>query len=143
MFSDVAAAVGGDSFQAADRDRPLIDTIASASRLARTITDAPENPRKYIRRAVEKIRVRESALGDESNIAGHIGVRRTGPLAIHNLVEVGRVGCVGRVQVSRISATKGAGCGLPSVISRQILYQVTVRDKFLRRIPATLPQKNT
>ena len=92
---DVAAQVGGDALEAADRDRLLVDARAAARRLARAIARSPENPRENVRFPVEHVRVGVPSLRDHPDVLGHVGVRRTGPLAIDDLVEVAGITNVG------------------------------------------------
>ena len=66
----------------------LVDARAPAGRLARAIAGAPEDAREHVRLAVEHVRVGVAALGDEPDVLGDVGVRRAGPLAIDDLVEV-------------------------------------------------------
>ena len=48
----------------------------------------PRMPGKDVRLAVEHVRVGVPALRDQPDVLGHVGVRRTGPLAVDDLVVV-------------------------------------------------------
>ena len=90
MF-DLAAQIGSDAFQTADRNRFTIHTFPAAGRFARPIARAPENAREDIGFAVQHVRIGVSALRNEANVLGYVCVGRTRPLTIHNTVEVVRV----------------------------------------------------
>ena len=92
---DVAAMVGGDALQPADRDRLAVDAPAPARRLARPVARAPEDAREHVRLAVEHVGVGEPALRDQPDVFRDVGVRRTGPLAVDDPVVVVRVANVG------------------------------------------------
>ena len=70
---------------------------APARRLARPIARAPEDAREHVRLAVQHVRVGVPPLRDQPDVLGHVGVRRTRPLAIDDLVEVARIFDVGRL----------------------------------------------
>ena len=92
---DVVLVVGGDALQAADRHRLVLDAHAPAGRLARAVAGAPENARKHVRLPVDHVGVGVAARRDQPDIFGNGRVRRAGPLAIHDFVEVVRRGNVG------------------------------------------------
>jgi hypothetical protein len=79
-------------FFAADRDRLLLDAAAPARGLAGAIARPPQDAREDVRLAVEHVRVGVPTLSDESDVFGHVGVRRACPLAVDDLVEVVGVG---------------------------------------------------
>ena len=89
------AIVGGDALQPADGNRLPIDAPAPAGRLARPIARAPQDPREHVRFPIEHVSVGETALGDEADVLGDVGVGRTGPLAVDDPVVVVRIANVG------------------------------------------------
>ena len=88
--ADVVLVVGGDALEPADRDRLLLDAAAPAGRLAGAVAGASEDARKHIRMPVDHVGVAVAARRDQADIFGDRRVRRTGPLAIHDLVEIVR-----------------------------------------------------
>ena len=90
----IVAIVAGDALEAADGDRLAVDAAATARRLARPIAGAPEDAREHVRAAIEEVRFGEAPLGDQPDVLGDVGVRRTSPLAVDNLVVVARIGDV-------------------------------------------------
>ena len=88
---DVAAMIGGDALQPADRDRLPVDASAPARRLARPVAGAPEDAREDVRLAVEHVGVGVAPLRDQPDVFGDVGVRRARPLAVDDLVVVVRV----------------------------------------------------
>ena len=88
---DVVAQIGRDALEAADGDGLAIHAATAAGGLARTIASAAENRGKYIRLPVEHVGVGIAALRDQADVFGNVGVGRTGPLAVHNFVEVVRI----------------------------------------------------
>ena len=88
---DLAAMVGGNALQTANRHRLAIHALAPAGRFAGPVARSPENRRKNVRLAVEHIRVGVTALRDEADVFRDIGVRRTGQLTVHDLMEVIRI----------------------------------------------------
>ena len=95
---DLALLIGRHSLQAADRHRfglgavVLLDTAASASRLARPVTCAPQHARKHIRDPVDHVGVCVAPLANQTDVFGYRGMGRAGQLAIDNLVEICRAG---------------------------------------------------
>ncbi len=83
--------IGGDALEAADRDRLLLHAAAPAGRLAGAVAGAPEDPGKHIRLPVDHVGVGVTALSDQPDIFGDRRMRRTRPLAVHDLVEVIRI----------------------------------------------------
>ena len=94
---NVVTMVGSDPFETANGHRPVFDAAAATRRLAGPVTDAPEDAGKYVGIAVFDVGVAEATLGDQPNVQGNIGVCRTSPLTIHDLVEVIRVGGISRL----------------------------------------------
>src|SRR3954453_20183554 len=94
----IALVVGRDALQPADRDRFLLDANTATGRLARTIAGAAENAREDVRLPVDSPGLAEAAGGDQPDIFRHRRVRRGGPLAIDNLVEIVGISDVGRLQ---------------------------------------------
>src|SRR5581483_9160864 len=92
---DVAAQVGRDALEPANRDRFLVDARASARGLARAIARAPENSRENVRLAIEHVRIGIASLRNQPDVLGHVGVRRTSPLAIDDFMEVAGITNVG------------------------------------------------
>jgi hypothetical protein len=80
--------IGGDPLQSADRDRLVLDTTATARRLARPIAHAPQDAGEHVGLAVQEIRVVESALRDQTNVLWDVGVSRARPLTIDHVVKV-------------------------------------------------------
>ncbi len=85
---DVIAQVRSDALQAADGDRLRFDAAAAARGLARAIAHTSEYSREYVGFAIEHVRVAVPALGDQPDVGRHIGVSRTGPLAIYDAVKI-------------------------------------------------------
>src|SRR5207237_907821 len=56
----------------------------------------PENPRKYVRLPIDHIGIAIATRRDQPDVFGNGRVRRAGPLAIHDLVEVVSCRNVGR-----------------------------------------------
>ncbi len=94
---DVAAIIGCDALQTANRNRLLFDAPASARRLTRPIAHASEDAGEHIGLAIQQVRVAEPPLRHETDVLGNIGVRRTCPLAIYNAVKVFSPVGVGRI----------------------------------------------
>jgi hypothetical protein len=94
---DVVPVVGGDALQPADRHRLLLDPAAAAGRLAGPVADAAQDAREHIGLAVHHVGLGELALGDQADVFGNIGVRRTGPLAIHDPMKIIRFRSIGRL----------------------------------------------
>src|SRR6202040_762886 len=68
---------------------------APACRLARPIARASEDARKHVRLPIDHVGVAIAARSDQSNVFGDGCVCRTGPLAIHDLVEIVRIRDIG------------------------------------------------
>src|SRR5262249_47513713 len=83
------------ALQAADRDRLLLDAAAPACRLARPVAGASEDARKHVGLPIDHVGVAIATRRDQPDVFGNSGVCRTGPLAIHDLVEVVRISDVG------------------------------------------------
>ena len=87
--------ISGDTFEAANCDRRFIGATTPAGRFTGAITYAAENTGENIAFPVLYIRVSKVALGDLADVFRYVRMRRAGPLAIHNLVEIIRVICIG------------------------------------------------
>ena len=92
---DVVLVVGGHALQAADRHRLVFHAHAPAGRLARPVAGAPEHSRKHVRIPIDHVGVGIAARRDQPDVFGNGRMRRTSPLAIHDLVEVVGRGNVG------------------------------------------------
>src|SRR5262249_35093081 len=68
---------------------------APACRLARPVAGAPEDARKHVGLPIDHVGVAIATCRDQPDVFGNWGVCRTGPLAIHDLVEVVRISDVG------------------------------------------------
>ena len=86
--ADITAIVRGHALQPADRHGFVLDTTASADRLAGAIADPPEYPREDVGLAVQHVGVAEAAERNQANVLRHVGVGGTAPLAVHYLVKV-------------------------------------------------------
>src|SRR5581483_1749687 len=93
---DLALVIRGDTLQAADGNRLLLHAAAPACGLAGAIADPAEDARKDVALPIEHVCGRIAALRNQPDIFGYGGVRRTGPLAVDDLVEILRIGNVGR-----------------------------------------------
>ena len=87
--------IGSDPFQTANCDGFVFDTPATASRLAGTIADTPQNRGKNVGFPVEHVGVGKLALCDHSNIVRNVSVCRAGPLAVDNSMEIFGLGGIG------------------------------------------------
>ena len=109
---DVVLVVGGHALQAADRHRLglgrvlFLDPSAPAGRLAGPVAGAAEDAGEHVGHPVDHVGVAVAALPDQADVFGHGGVGGAGPLAIHDLVEVGRIGHVGGLH-DRLSPAAG------------------------------------
>jgi hypothetical protein len=97
---DVVAIVGGDAFQTTDGNRLFLDSAAPAGGFAGSIADSAQDTRKNVGLSIHHVRGGELALGDQSDVFGNIGVRRTGPLAIDHPMEIIRFRSIGRLHDS-------------------------------------------
>ena len=88
--TNVVLEVGRDTLEPADRDRLVLDAHAPTSRLAGTITGAPEDPREHVRLPIDHVRVAVATRGDQPDVFRNRCMCRTGPLAVHDLVEIVR-----------------------------------------------------
>ena len=86
-----------DALQPADGDGLSIDARAPAGRFARPVAGTPEDSRKDVGLTVEKVRVGELPLRDETDVLRHVRVRRTPPLTVHHAVVVGGIADVCRL----------------------------------------------
>ena len=121
----VVRQVGRHALQAADRDRLVFHATAAAGRLAGPVADAAEDAGKNVRLAVQQEGVGVLALGDQPDVAGHIGVRGARPLAVDNLVKVVGIPGIGRlhaalvlVKISGPQAGPKSGRGLYIAVPR-------------------------
>ena len=93
-----ALVVGRNAFEPANRDRLglgkifFLDPSSPAGRLAGPVASTAQNAREYIADPVDHIGVVVTTLGDQADVFGHRGMCRTGPLTIHDLVEIRGVG---------------------------------------------------
>src|SRR5205823_5674587 len=99
---DIAPEVGRYPLEATDGDRRAVDPGSAAGGLAGTIAGAAENGREYVRFPVDHVGVGVPPLSDQADILRHVGVRRTRPLTVHNLVEVVGIVDVGWFHVSAV-----------------------------------------
>jgi len=96
-----ALVVGRHALQAADRHRLglgqvlLLDAAAPAGRLAGAVAGASEDAGEDVAHPVDHVGLVVATLGDETDVLGNRGVRRARPLAVDDLVEIGRVVHVG------------------------------------------------
>ena len=92
--ADIALEIGGDALEPADRHRfrllavVFLHAAAAAGRFARPIAGAAEDAGENVRFPVHQIGVVVTAGGDQADVVGHRRMRRTGPLAIDDLVEI-------------------------------------------------------
>ncbi len=84
----IVAMVGGNTLEAADRHRLVLDAPAPAGGLARAIAHPPQNPREDVGVAIHHVCIGEAPLGDQADVLRDIGVGRTGPLAIDDSMEI-------------------------------------------------------
>src|SRR5579871_5511942 len=96
--------IRSDALQAADRDGLAFGlalfgkAAAAAGWLAGPIAGTPENSREHVRFAIEHVGIGETALRNQSDVFGNVGVGRASPLAIDDLVKIPRVVNVGACQ---------------------------------------------
>ena len=93
--ADVALVIRCHALQPTDRDRLLLRAHAAAGRLAGTVAGASEDARKYVGLPVDHVRLGVAFLDDQPDVLGYGRVGGTCPLAIHDLVEIGRVPDIG------------------------------------------------
>ena len=93
---NLAAQVGGHPLETTDRHRLSIYALPTARRFARPVTSAPKNCRENIRFAIEHVGIGIPALGYQPYIFGNVRVRGTGPLAVHDSMEIVRILGIGR-----------------------------------------------
>src|SRR5439155_4503722 len=104
IAADIALVVGGDALQPTDRDGLLLDPAATAGRLAGPVAGPPENTGKDVRFPIDRPRVAKAPRRDQSDVLRYRRVRRTGPLAIDDLMEI-----VGIADVSGLQYASPAG----------------------------------
>src|SRR5690554_101438 len=95
--------IGSHALESANRDRFVFYTTAPARRFAWPVARASKYARKNVRFAVEQIGVSVAPFGNQPDIAWNIGVGRTGPLAIDDLVIVSWIGNIRRCHARRTS----------------------------------------
>src|SRR5262249_36692829 len=95
-LANILLEVGGDAFQPTNSDGLILHAHAAAGGLARPVAGAAENSGKHVGFPVDHVGVAVAASGDHPDVFGNGRVRRTGPLAVHDLVEVVRPRNVGR-----------------------------------------------
>ena len=76
----------------------LLDPGSTAGRFARAITRSTEHARKNVAFPINQVGVGVAFLRNQPDVLGHRRMRRTGVLAIHDFVEIFRIGCVSRFQ---------------------------------------------
>ena len=94
--ADVVLEVGCYALEAADRHRLFLHASAPAGRFARPVARAPEDSGKHVGLPVDHVGVAVAPGRDQTDVFGDGCVCRTGPLTIHDLVEVVRRRNVGR-----------------------------------------------
>ena len=77
---------------------PFLHPPAPAGRLAGPVAGAPEDAGEDVGHPVDHVGVAVAALRDQADVFGDGGVRRTGPLAIDDLVEIAGAGGIGGLQ---------------------------------------------
>src|SRR5204862_1935453 len=88
--SHVVAEIGGNALQPADGHGLAVHATTAAGWLARPIARPAQNAREDVRFAVEEIRLRVPALGDQPDVLRYVGVGRTCPLAVdYSMVVLG------------------------------------------------------
>ena len=92
---DVVAQVRRNALEPADGDRLSVYSSAPAGRLAGPVAGAAEDAREDVGFPVEQVGLGVASLGDQPEVFRHIGVRRTGPLAVYDLMVVLRIRGVG------------------------------------------------
>ena len=78
----------GDALQPADGDRLFFDAAAPAGGFAGPVANPAQDARENVGFAIHHVGFGEFALSDQTDVLGNVGVRRTGPLAIYNPMEV-------------------------------------------------------
>jgi hypothetical protein len=102
-MTDVVSMIGSDALESADGDRFSIDATAPAGGLAGSVAGPAEYAREDVRLPVDHVRVGVVAVRDQPDVFRHIGVRRTGPLAVDNLMVVLGIGDVSGAQALTLS----------------------------------------
>ena len=80
--------IRGNALQPADGDRFFLDAAAAAGGFAGPVAHPAQNAGENIGFAIHHVGLGELALSDQADVLGNVGVRRTGPLAIYNPMEV-------------------------------------------------------
>src|ERR1044071_1946130 len=68
-----------------------------AGRRARPIAGAAEDAGEDVRLPVRQVRLGVLPLREEADVLGDVGVGRASPLAVHDLVEITRIGNISRL----------------------------------------------
>ena len=96
-MADLPFEVGGDPLEPADGyGFVTLQPPAPAGGLAGTIAGAAQDAGEDVGLPVEHVGVGVTPLGDQADVLRHVGVRRAGPLAIDDLVEVVGISGIGR-----------------------------------------------
>jgi hypothetical protein len=90
-LADIFLVIRGDTFQPANRHRFFVHSAAATGRLAGAVTYTAQDTRKDVAFAVEHVGIGKSPLGNQANVFRHIGMRRTTPLAVNDLVKIIRI----------------------------------------------------
>src|SRR6185295_1844472 len=78
---DVVLEIGGDAFEAADRDGIFFNAAASAGGLAGTVAGAAEDAGEHVRAPIDHVGVAVATRGDQPDVFRDWRMRRAGPLA--------------------------------------------------------------
>src|SRR5918996_4608616 len=105
---DLALQIRGDALEPADRHRLSVYAGATAGRLTRAIARAPKNSREHVRLAVQHVGVGVPPERDQPDVLGDVRMRRTGPLAVDDLMVIARIVDVGGLHVHTIIAARSA-----------------------------------
>ena len=100
---------------------------AAAGGFAGPIAGAAENRWKHVRFAVEHVGVGGATLCDQAYVFGDVGVRGTGPLAIHDLMEIAGITGFGRIHsmcsLERTSVLRGHPGPYIGILYRTRFYE--------------------
>ena len=124
---DLTLVVGGNPLEAADGDRLLLDAAAPAGGLAGAVADAAQDARENVALPVQHEGGGIALLGDQTDVFGNGGMGRTSPLAVDDLVEVLRIGDVGRGRTAPASCRDVAR--LHYVVPVPSLQPVILQDR--------------
>ena len=88
-MADLAFEIGGHSLEPANgHGLVTLQPTAPAGGFARAIAGASQDPREDVGLPIHHVGVGVAPLGNQADIFRHVGVRRTGPLAINDLMVV-------------------------------------------------------